>query len=233
MSRDERANDAIRPALIEAAARLIATEGPAALTLRRVADAVGTSTMAIYTHFGGMPELRRAVRREGFARLAARGAQIGESDDPVADLAMLGLAYNENAISNPHLYRVMFMEQPLEEADADAMTETSDMLAAAVQRCIASGRFAPADARELARQFWAVGHGALTIQMAHLLAPEEAFRTAVGAVFHLFCAWGDDPDAARRSLTLAGSRADARDRPEVPPTGRSSPGAISSGAAAS
>ena len=75
MSRKEHAAENLRPALIEAAARLIATEGASGLTLRRVADAVGTSTMAIYTHFGGMPELRRAVRREGFARLAARAAR--------------------------------------------------------------------------------------------------------------------------------------------------------------
>ena len=70
-------NSSLRPALIEAAARLIATEGADGLTLRRVADEVGTSTMAVYTCFGGMPELRRAVRREGFARLAARAVQGG------------------------------------------------------------------------------------------------------------------------------------------------------------
>ena len=74
MSRDANADNGMRPALIEAAARLIATEGVAGLKLRRVAEEVGTSTMAIYTYFGGMPELRRAVRQEGFARLATRAA---------------------------------------------------------------------------------------------------------------------------------------------------------------
>lgn len=207
MARSERANNAIRPALIEAAARLIATEGADGLTQRRVAEEVGTSTMAIYTNFGGMPELRRAVRQEGFARLARHLAQVGESDDPVADLAMLGLAYNDNAMSNPHLYRVMFMEQPLDEADADAMTETLDMLVAGVERCITSGRFAPADARALAWRFWAVGHGAMSGQMARLLSPDDALACAAGAVLNLFSAWGDDPDAARQSLTTARRRA--------------------------
>src|SRR5437764_15477988 len=89
-----------RRALIEASARLIATEGSAALTLRRVADEVGTSTMAIYTHFGGMPELRRAVRREGFNRLAAYLVEVDATNDPVADLACLGLAYYNNAVAN-------------------------------------------------------------------------------------------------------------------------------------
>src|SRR5438477_7894861 len=138
MSRDANADNGIRPALIEAAARLIATEGAAGLKLRRVAEEVGTSTMAIYTYFGGMPELRRAVRQEGFARLAARAAQAGDSDDPVADLAGLGLAYYEHAMSNPHLYRAMYMEQPLDADDAAAGAETFEILAGAVQRCISS-----------------------------------------------------------------------------------------------
>ena len=66
--------------------------------------------MAIYTHFGGMDELRLEIRREGFARLAAHMAAVADSDDPVADLSELGSAYFANALANPNLYRVMFME---------------------------------------------------------------------------------------------------------------------------
>src|SRR5437762_12481029 len=205
---DDRSEKAdARAALIDTAARLIATEGPAALTLRRLADEVGTSTMAIYTHFGGMPELRRAVRREGFARLVAGAAQMGESDDPVADLAGLGLAYYRLAIRNPHLYRAMYMEQPLDAADAAAGSETFNILVAAMQRCVDSERFDAGGARELARQFWAVGHGAITLQMAQLLSPEEALACLRGAVLNLFIAYGDSRDAARRSLARAGRRA--------------------------
>jgi AcrR family transcriptional regulator len=224
MSRDANANNGMRPALIEAAARLIATEGAAGLTLRRVAEEVGTSTMAIYTHFGGMPELRRAVRREGFALLVARAAQLGESEDPVADVAGLGLAYHQLAMSNPHLYRAMYMEQPLDAADAAAGSETFDVLAAAMQRCIDSERLHSGDARELATQFWAVGHGAITLQMAQLLSPEEALKCLRGSVLNLFIANGDDRDAARRSLTRAVRRA-ARLDLEATAAGPASPGA--------
>ena len=200
MSRDANANNGMRPALIDAAARLIATEGAAGLTLRRVAEEVGTSTMAIYTHFGGMPELRRAVRREGFARLAEHLAEVRETDDAVADLALLGRAYYDNALSNPHLYRVMFMEQPLDEADAAARTETFEVLVAAMQRCIEDGRFSPADAADLATQFWALGHGVVSLQLARMLSPEEALRSLAGAIVNLFIAFGDEPQRAQRAL---------------------------------
>src|SRR4051812_13649652 len=158
----------LRAALIEAAAHLIATGGPQRLTLRRLAEAVGTSTMAIYTHFGGMPELRRAVRREGFARLTARLAGVAQTDDPLADLARIGHAYYENATANPDLYRIVFMEQALDEADAVIGSEPFHVLEAGVARCIEGRIFRDADATELATQLWALGHGGVTLQLAGL-----------------------------------------------------------------
>ena len=106
------ADPAVRTALLEGAARLIATEGSAGLTLRRLADDVGTSTMAVYTHFGGMQNLRQEVRREGFARLRAHLEAVHPTGDPVADLGRLGWAYHDNALENPNLYRAMFMDHP-------------------------------------------------------------------------------------------------------------------------
>ena len=66
------ADPAIRAALIEAGARILAVDGPGALSTRRLATETGTSTMAVYTYFGSMDGLRRAIRAEGFARLAGR-----------------------------------------------------------------------------------------------------------------------------------------------------------------
>ncbi|HEY0806715.1 MAG TPA: helix-turn-helix domain-containing protein, partial [Pseudonocardiaceae bacterium] len=84
-----RADPEISNALVDAAARLLAEEGPAALSTRRLAAAVGTSTMAVYTHFGGMDDLVRAMVREGFARLHERMARVRATDDPVADVITL------------------------------------------------------------------------------------------------------------------------------------------------
>ena len=51
--------------------------------------AAHTSTMAVYTYFGGMPGLWQAVRQEGFERLSARLARIEPTPDPVRDLAAM------------------------------------------------------------------------------------------------------------------------------------------------
>ncbi len=167
------ADPALRTALLEAAARVIAEEGSAALSLRRLAGEVGTSTMAIYTHFGGMDELRLEVRREGFARLGAHMAAAAHSDDPVADLAELGQAYFANALANPNLYRVMFMEH-LPDDEEHVGRETFDVLVDGVRRCIEGGRFRPADPVAVANQVWAVTHGVAALHLSGFLTLEEA-----------------------------------------------------------
>jgi AcrR family transcriptional regulator len=181
----------VRMALVETAADLIAAEGPSQLSLRKLASAVGTSTMAVYTHFGGMDELRREVRREGFVRLREHMSAVPLTDDPVADIGQLGTAYYVNAVTNPNLYRAMFMEGPVGEADADVGLDTFVQLVEAVQRAIDARRFADGGATAMAQQLWALSHGTVTLQLAHLLEPEAAQDCLRAAAEGLFRAWGD------------------------------------------
>ena len=105
---DLNATDSPRDRLLAAAIRLLEDSGPEALQARKLAAEIGASTMAVYTHFGGMRQLIAAIAREGFVRLNGRLAQAPETGDPVADLIELGLAYRDHAVANPQLYRVMF-----------------------------------------------------------------------------------------------------------------------------
>ena len=69
----------VREELLVAAAALLDEHGPDALQTRKIAAAAGTSTMAVYTHFGGMPQLIAAItdpwprpdRAEGIATFVA------------------------------------------------------------------------------------------------------------------------------------------------------------------
>jgi AcrR family transcriptional regulator len=182
------ADPALRTALLETAARVIAEEGSPALSLRRLAREVGTSTMAIYTHFGGMDELRVEVRREGFARLGAHLAAVAETDDPVADLAQLGQAYFTNALENPNLYRTMFMEHPVEGADEQVGRETFDVLVEGVRRCMDAGRLRPADPVGLANQLWALTHGVVALHLSGFLTEEEAAQVFAESGLNLILA---------------------------------------------
>jgi len=200
---------AVRDALIEAAARIVATEGRASLTLRRLAAEVGTSTMAIYTHFGSMDELRREVRREGFARLRAHLAAVEETRDPMADLTLLGAAYYFSATSGPNLYRAMFLDGPVDEADVGTGLDTFMYLVKGVARCVEAGRLPKAetvDPAELALEIWALTHGLISLQLAQLLPAAQAVEHLQSGARSLFIAWGDDPRKLKRSRDRAMAR---------------------------
>src|ERR1700761_1555958 len=82
----------VRDELLHAAVGLLDEHGPDALQTRKVASAAGTSTMAVYTHFGGMRSLIAEVAEEGWGQIDA-AQSVPQTDDPVADLMATGLAY--------------------------------------------------------------------------------------------------------------------------------------------
>jgi AcrR family transcriptional regulator len=200
------ADPEIREALIEAAARLLVRHGPGGLSTRRLAAEVGASTMAVYTHFGGMDGLHREVRKEGFARLTGYFETVPETGDPVADLASLGWAYCFNAVTNSQLYRVVFMEAPIGPADEAIGRAAVQQPIDAVARCIDAGRFEPADPESLALQTWVAGHGMVSGLLADLLTLEDIIEHLPAMGLSLFVGFGDDPELAARSIEAAQRR---------------------------
>lgn len=197
------ADPEVREALVEAAARLLSREGAAALTTRRLAAELGTSTAVVYTHFGGMGGLRRAVREEGFARLTGFFETVPTSRDPVADLSALGWAYCFNGVANSHLYRAVFLEPPIDAADVAMGRAAVQQPIDTVARCIEAGRFAAADPESLAVQLWAGAHGMVTGVLAHLLTIEEVTEHFSAMALNLYVGFGDERKRATRSLRRA------------------------------
>lgn len=176
--------------LVEAAAELIGRQGPAALTARKVATAAGSSTMAVYTHFGGMPALVRAVVAEGFDRLAAHMAAVGHSDDVVDDLFRLGMAYRANALENPDLYAVMFgtagpaglvLDDDLRGLGLGAF----QLLVDGVQRVLDAGLIHPAPADKIAAQLWAALHGYVMLERSGYVDAADTDLVLVPLMIHL------------------------------------------------
>jgi len=164
--------DDLRVALLDAAGHLLRAEGPHALSTRRLAAAVGTSTQAIYTLFGGKDGIVRAMYREGFARLDAHMRAVAQTDDPLLDLYYLGLAYREAAHASPHLYDVMF-GRPVAEFECDdddraAARVTHEALRTAVVRAIDRG-WVHGDSHRIAVHLWVTTHGFISLELAGYL----------------------------------------------------------------
>ena len=173
------------------------------VTLRALVEGTGASTMAVYTHFGGMPGLWSAVRQEGFTRLAARLDAVPRTGDPVHDLAALGVAYARNALAAPELYRAMF-DARADLADAPAADATFDRLVAAAARARDEGRLDPGtDPRALATRYWAAGHGLVSLVVQGVLPADVLAPLATDTAVALLTGAGDDPARCRRSVGRA------------------------------
>ena len=94
--------------LVDATTKLLADKGRAEIKARSVAEAARVSTMAVYYHVGGLPELLQAVVDRGFRDLDLACEAVRPSDDPVADLFTTALSSRRLAQRNPHLYDLVF-----------------------------------------------------------------------------------------------------------------------------
>ena len=70
--------------------------------------------MAVYTYFGSMSAIVREIVHDGFARLKRLFDLVEATDDPVADMALLGRVYRHNAITNRHVFEVRSEEHTSE-----------------------------------------------------------------------------------------------------------------------
>ncbi len=161
----------VRRRLIEEAARILGEEGPSALSARRLATGAGTSTMAVYTHFGAMGALVDEVATEGFRRLIEHVDSVGVTDDKLADLRNMAGAYRDNALENRHLYGVMFGAISLsgfggQGPDLEVCDASFDQLVAGVARAMEAGVLREGDPAAIAAQFWSALHGYVMLELA-------------------------------------------------------------------
>lgn len=99
----------LEAALLDAAAKIVDTQGVAALSLRALGEAAGVSRSAAYHYFADKDALLHRLGERGFERLAAATAAAGQGiTDPFQRGRAALLAYLHFAQANPRLFRLMF-----------------------------------------------------------------------------------------------------------------------------
>ncbi len=164
--------DEVGVALVHAADRLLAQEGPAALTVRRIAADAGVSTMNVYSRFGGKDGVVEQLFVQGFELLGEGMRRIDETDDPMLDLRRCGTAYREFAVAHPTLYAVMFDRvvadyEPSPSA-LDTAMGTLVLLAERLQRAMDSGQLRRIEAMHAAAIVWSTCHGVISLELKHV-----------------------------------------------------------------
>ena len=175
-------------ALVEAARRILETDGPAALSLRAVAREAGVSPAAPYHHFKDKNELLEAVAHEGWNALdAALTAAREKAADSNERMTGLGVAYVWFARDNPALYRVMYDRSRDKDSLPDQLKD--DGAYCQVRNTIderSGGTVSPIDLELATIAAWCAGHGLAEMigfkqfdPLKQALGGEEAFVRAV------------------------------------------------------
>lgn len=175
MARPKTHDETLRLTLLDRAAALVFDRGVDALSLRRLAADARTSTTAVYSLFGNKAGLLDGLYREATRRFAARLATVEATDDPAADVLRLGVAYRDYALTDPHLYSIMFgprtADLDLDDEPGDEAARTIQPLLDAVRRGQQAGQFADAPAERIALCCWGIAHGLVSLELTGNVPP--------------------------------------------------------------
>jgi AcrR family transcriptional regulator len=207
----------VRGRLIDGGIRLLERDGLQSLSVRNLAAEVGTSTMAVYTHFGGMTGVIDAVAGEAFSRFTQALTEAEQTDDPVADFFVMGAAYRAFALANPQRYQLIFgAASPASVAgyrtdltstgsvtDRAEWAASFDALRTVVRRMIAAGRIRDDGELNVAGRLWSLSHGEVMLELAGFFGHEGHGLTHVLAPLAVDAIVGMGDDRARTDRSLA------------------------------
>jgi AcrR family transcriptional regulator len=199
----------VRQRWIDEALRLIEESGPGALTTRKVAERAGTTTMGLYTEFKSLAGLVAAVVDEGFLRLTNELERVATSEDAIADLWLVAVAYLRFARRQPDLYAVMFGTASLGGYKRRGRELLQGLRAfeinvAVVRRAMSQRRFAEGDPWLAATAIWLWLHGVASAESA-------GYQAALG---ELGLGLGRDSVMRESFVALAVGFGDVRQRAE-------------------
>tara|TARA_R110000868_G_scaffold73378_1_gene212879 strand:+ start:2987 stop:3676 length:690 start_codon:yes stop_codon:yes gene_type:complete len=153
----------LRDALIDAALKLVETDGPEAVNFNALAKTLGVSQAAPYRHFADREALLTAVATKAFQTTSANFRRKLKRKSTRSKLAQLAHAYLNFGLNEFGIYRLLYMSRLLRHADTnsdlyraadagfDLVLETIDTALDDMTR------------RRIALRFWTSLHGAVML----------------------------------------------------------------------
>jgi len=175
MGRPRLHGDETAEALLEAAERIVDAEGIDALTVRRVAEATGTTTRAVYNLYGSKDGLVVALGRRAFELLLVDIRALPTTADPAADLARAGVdVFRRFVVRHPSLFGIgiQWGSLPNPGLAAGFRSAGGDALAALEDRIAlldAHGGLGGRTIRDATREFHALCEGLAAMELRGIL----------------------------------------------------------------
>lgn len=165
-----------------AALRILEHEGPEAVSMRRVAKAVGITPMAIYHHFPNRQALLKTITDREFETLA-QYIDIRRPRGPTESRLLQVMDYYLNyAFARPRVFDYVFSQSrtgarrfpdDFRARRSPTMNRVADTVAGAMR----AGEIRKDDVWEVALELWALIHGYIALYRAGRFAfSEKQFR---------------------------------------------------------
>lgn len=169
----------VRNVLLQQAENILIDEGPAGLSLRRLARLTGVSEAAPYRHFDGKDGILAAVAISAFERFAEQLETAAASTENHEERVMaLGAAYVQFAVENPQHFRLIFGRErpPLDQYPElrDAADNAFDVLQRAVTSVDRKAEMTlteAATAYNRALAAWSRAHGIAMLVIDGMIVP--------------------------------------------------------------
>ena len=166
-----RRKQVLRQKILDVSREILLSQGFAALTMRRVAEAIDYSPAAIYLHFQSREQIAQELCFAGLRRLYER-LQSVTAKDPATRLSGYARAYLEYSQSDPETYRLIFMaDSQLTKAvfthqDSGGGEGALRLIVTAFTELHNGSKKTFGKPSELAELFWASLHGLASLRIA-------------------------------------------------------------------
>jgi AcrR family transcriptional regulator len=178
--------------ILVAARRLLDRKGAEAVTMRRVANAVGITAMAIYRHYPDRAALLNALADQGFAKLAAGFARKRLPVEIESRLLKIADLYVDHALAHPRLFELMFLAprpgaRRYPQDFKAGRSPTANLFAAAVKAGMESGELRDDDYWEITFETGALLEGFIMLYLGGRIDTSVAgFRALIRRSFRRY-----------------------------------------------
>ncbi len=159
-----------RDEILNAAERIFVEQGYDGATIRKIAEAVGLSSTALYLHFPDKGAILREICSRRLNTMAEVTARIAaQPGTPMERLRAHLTSYVEFGLDNPNAYRLIYMTRPMEAEEGGVRTLSQELgigVYQAFERAVAEVAqqdLLNTDARTATQALWGGAHGVIAL----------------------------------------------------------------------
>ena len=159
-----------RGEILEAAEQIFVAQGYEGATIRKIAEAVGVSSTALYMHFPDKAAILREISDAALSQLIERNRAIAaHKSDATERVREMLESYMRWGLEHPNAYQLVYALPQAQssahwlEGAVDRSHEAFFMFRGQVEEIAAAGRLSSEDPNAAAQALWAACHGLVTL----------------------------------------------------------------------